>query len=159
MATPGPLPSTSTVIGAPAGTDGTGGAARSAPPASVQVPQKENGILSRHDMMMLFHREVPMAMAKPNGSAQQETNAASGSLLRSAAAGIEHVTTKVENLFHQLLPHGSDGGVTYTATVTLQKKILVLDLSDGIADSGDDVIDLLGKHVTFQLVSKNVDPS
>jgi len=153
MATPGPLPSSTVITGAP-GTDGTG-AARSAP--AVQVPQKENGILSRHDMMMLFHREIPMAMAKPtNGTTQ--ANTASGSLLKSAAAGVEHVTTKVENLFHQLLPHGSDGGVTYTATVTLQKKILVLDLSDGVADSGDEVLDLLGQHVTFQLVSKNVDP-
>lgn len=157
MAAPGPLPPT---VMAP---DGTSVPAVTAVP-TVQVPQKGTGLLSRHDMMMLFHREIPLATAKPvaDGVAPawaQGTN----SLLKTAATDVtavtQHVTTQVENLFHQLLPQGSDGGVTYKASVTIQKKLLVLDLTDLVADSGDDLAEVLGQHVSFQLVSTKVDPS
>lgn len=59
------------------------------------------------------------------------------------------------------LGKGGDSGdvVTLKASVTVQKKLLVLDLSDLVADSGDDLAELLGQHVSIQLVSTEVDPS
>jgi hypothetical protein len=50
--------------------------------------------------------------------------------------------------------------VEYEGTVLIMKKLLQLDLIDRGADLADDASELfLGKHVTIQLVSTDIDPS
>lgn len=111
---------------------------------------------------MLFSREVPLAMAQPipEGTPKSTVLALkANSAVKAAAEGLEQVTTAVGNLFHSVLPTASSNGdfVTLQAVVTVQKKLLVLDLTDLIADSGDDVAELLGQHVSIMLVSNKLD--
>lgn len=160
MAAPGPLGSRVLVPD----TNGTNTVGPVTPTPTVQVPQKDRGLMSRHDMIMLFSREVPLAMAKPvpQGTAPAWA-VTTNTVVKTAATEVSQVTSKVDNLFHTLLPIGKsagpDGDVTLQASVTIQKKLLVLDLSDLIADNGDDLAEVLGQHVTIQLVSTKIDPS
>ena len=49
--------------------------------------------------------------------------------------------------------------VVYKGTIVVMKKILMLDLMDRAADLQDDASELLGKHISVQLVGNEVDPS
>jgi hypothetical protein len=134
------------------------------PVPTVQVPAgAKGGLMSRHDLINLFAREVPLATARPvaEGAAPSwalKTN----TLVKTAATDVREATTKFDNLFHQILPWGAghdDDYITLQASLVIQKKLLVLDLSDLIADSGDDLAEVLGQHVSIQLVSNKIDPS
>ncbi|KAG0557308.1 hypothetical protein KC19_11G118900 [Ceratodon purpureus] len=48
--------------------------------------------------------------------------------------------------------------VVYKGTIVVMKKILMLDLMDRAADLQDDASELLGKHISVQLVGNEVDP-
>ena len=124
---------------------------------TIQVP----AMMSRHDMIMLFSREIPLATAKPVAEGATPAWALKTNLVvKTAATEVREATTNFENLFHTIMPHGSgDDSVTLKASVTIQKKLLVLDLSDLVADSGDDLAEVIGQHVSIQLVSNKIDPS
>lgn len=100
-------------------------------------------------------RTVPMAKA------QQARAAASEGWLETASSKLEAVGGFLERKLH-----GSDqpslgpDEVLYKGTVTVMKKLKVLDLIDRSADIVDDFSELaLGKRVTVQLVSAVTDPS
>lgn len=126
---------------------------------TVQVPA--GAMMSRHDMIMLFSREVPLAMAKPAAAGAAPGWATKANLaVKTAATDVREATSKFESLFSKILPRGSgENEVTLNASITIQKKLLVLDLTDLLADSGDDLAEVLGQHVSVQLVSTIVDPS
>ena len=131
---------------------------------AVQVPAN-GGMLSHHDMVMLFARDIPLATAKPvrEGAVKQWTLPGAlkaNELVKTAASTVREATNRFESLFHTILPLGSHADdVTLKASVTIQKKLLVLDLSDLAADSGDDLAEVLGQHVTIQVVSNKLDTS
>lgn len=66
----------------------------------------------------------------------------------------------VDNVLHGSgTPKDGNEMVVYKGTVVIMKKIFKLDLIDRGADLMDDTSDLLGKKVSFQLVSDEIDPS
>lgn len=73
-------------------------------------------------------------------------------------ARVEEVGGYVEKKPHG--PGGDGGVVHYKGTAVLIKKLAMFDMLDRVADAQDDASELLrGKHVSFQLVSSEVDPS
>lgn len=135
---------------------------------TVQVPQQNRGFtMSKRDQILLFSRDLPLSRqqstvaqrANPQGSWAKSVN----NLMVTTTTGITDLTQKVEKIAHDLLPASKaaseDGFVHLKAEIIIQKKLLVLDLTDLIADSGDDLAEVLGQHVTVQLVGTTTDPS
>lgn len=126
---------------------------------TMQVPQPNDGLLSRHDIILLLARDAPLARATPQAQQAalqwaQKANAVATTVASAAA----QATTQFDNFFCTLLPHDSDD-VVLKGSVIIQKKILALDMEDLVADTGDDLAEVMGQHVTIQLVStKLADP-
>ncbi|KAG0619453.1 hypothetical protein M758_4G141400 [Ceratodon purpureus] len=123
---------------------------------TIQVPQPtvaNDGLLSRRDMVLLFARDTPLARATPQAqkAAQlwaQKTN----SVVKTVASEATQAITQFDNFLYTLLPHAQDD-IVLKGSVIIQKKILALDMGDLVADTGDDLAEVMGQHVTIQLVS------
>lgn len=137
---------------------------------TVQVPQQTRGYsMSKRDQILLFSRDLPLSrqqsvipqQANPQGTAPSWAKSVNN-LVLTTTTGISDITQKVEKIAHDLVPAragSEDDFVHLKAEIIIQKKLLVLDLTDLIADSGDDLAEVLGQHVTVQLVGTTIDPS
>ena len=137
---------------------------------TVQVPQQTRGnLMSKRDQILLFSRDLPLSrqqsaipqQANPQGPAPSWAKSVNN-LVLTTTTGISDLTHKVEKIAHDLVPAkpgSEDNFVHLKGEIIIQKKLLVLDLTDLIADSGDDLAEVLGQHVTVQLVGTTNDPS
>ena len=139
-------------------------------PASVPLPSisqvaqtiaANDGFLSRYDMVRLLARDTPLARATSaaQNAALQWAQDASSRVVKTAASdptlAITQATTELVNFLSTPFPPGPDD-IVLKGSVIIQKKILVLDMEDMVADTGDDLAEVLGQHVTIQLVSTNL---
>jgi hypothetical protein len=124
--------------------------------------------MSKRDQILLFSRDLPLSrqqsaipqQANPQGTAPSWAKSLNN-LVMTTTTGISDITHKVEKIAHDLVPAragSEDDFVHLKAEIIIQKKLLVLDLTDLIADSGDDLAEVLGQHVTVQLVGTTIDP-
>lgn len=137
---------------------------------TVQVPQETRGFtMSKRDQILLFSRDLPLSrqqstipqQANPQGAAPSWAKSVNN-LMVTTTTGITDFTQKVEKIAHDLVPGragSEDDFVHLKAEIIIQKKLLVLDLSDLLADTGDDLAEVLGQHVSVQLVGTTIDPS
>lgn len=126
---------------------------------TIQTNTASVGLMSTYDMVQLLARDTPLARVTPEAQKAalqwaQNTNA----VVKTVASEAVQATSQFNNFFSTLLPHGPDD-VTLKGSVIIQKKILALDMGDLVADTGDDLAEVMGQHVTIQLVStKFADP-
>ena len=92
-----------------------------------------------------------------------KVTASSGSESASSPGWLETNLGKVSSFVDKKL-HGdgsgaaSPGTVEYKGTAVAVKKLKVLDVVDRIADVQDDASELLGKRISIQLMSSEIDP-
>lgn len=106
---------------------------------TLQLPQPNDGLLSRHDLILLLARDAPLARATPQAQQvalqwAQKANAVATTVTSAASQAI----AQFDNFLCTLLPHGPDD-VELKGSVIIQKKILALDMEDLVADTGDDL--------------------
>ncbi|KAG0603020.1 hypothetical protein M758_10G059600 [Ceratodon purpureus] len=133
------------------------GVALTSAASGLQAGEGRNGLVGRDGVRKSGVRRVKVVQVRANAGdgAGRSSSSSSGSAATSIFNRVGSFLNR-DRVEQQGAEVGGDK-VVYKGTFTIMKKLAMLDLMDRGADLQDDATELMGKRVTVQLVSTEVD--